>query len=163
MTIGEWIKIQPRGQLYSARTGHECIAHRQKIYLFGGTDDDDRKNDLYSYDIKQNLWEKLPQDSLDGSPAPLARSGAKGVYYQDKLFYYGGYQKKSGDFYNDIFAYNLHLRRWESIEPHGQCPSARTDHSCVLYEGSMYIFGGYDGKIRYGDLYKCNLKTYKWK
>ncbi len=29
----------------------------------------------------------------------------------------------------------------------------------------MYIFGGYDGKVRFGDLYKCNLKSgsYKWR
>lgn len=35
----------------------------------------------------------------------------------------------------------------------------------VLYEQSVYIYGGYDGKQRFGDLYKCNLrnKKYKWK
>jgi N-acetylneuraminic acid mutarotase len=34
-----------------------------------------------------------------------------------------------------------------------------------MYEHSLYIFGGYDGKTRYGDLYKCNLKSgkFKWK
>jgi len=35
----------------------------------------------------------------------------------------------------------------------------------VLYEGSIYIFGGYDGSNRFNDLYKCNLKkaSFKWK
>jgi N-acetylneuraminic acid mutarotase len=35
----------------------------------------------------------------------------------------------------------------------------------VLYEGKIYVFGGYDGKTRFGDLYKCNLKkaSFKWK
>lgn len=35
----------------------------------------------------------------------------------------------------------------------------------MLYDGSLYIFGGYDGKTRFGDLYKCSLKQqkYKWR
>jgi N-acetylneuraminic acid mutarotase len=43
-------------------------------------------------------------------------------------------------------------------------PSPRTDHTAVLYEGSMYIFGGYDGRSRFNDLYKFKLrqKKYKW-
>lgn len=34
-----------------------------------------------------------------------------------------------------------------------------------LYDGSIYVFGGYDGKTRYGDLFKCSIrsKTFKWK
>lgn len=34
----------------------------------------------------------------------------------------------------------------------------------VLYGKSLYVFGGYDGNTRYGDLYKCNMKkNFKWK
>ncbi len=47
MTINQWCKVVPQGDSYSARTGHECIFHDDFIYLFGGTDDEDRKNDLY--------------------------------------------------------------------------------------------------------------------
>lgn len=47
----------------------------------------------------------------------------------------------------------------------GDIPNERTDHSAVLYEGQMYIYGGYDGKTRFSDLFKCNLKkaSFKWK
>lgn len=50
-------------------------------------------------------------------------------------------------------------------DPLSQVPSPRTDHTAVLYEGSMYVFGGYDGKARYNDLYKFKLrnKKYSWK
>jgi hypothetical protein len=33
----------------------------------------------------------------------------------------------------------------------------RTDHTVVLYEYYMMVFGGYDGKSRYGDLYQVDL------
>jgi len=60
----------------------------------------------------------------------------------------------------------LNRKRWDKIDQCiGDIPSERTDHSAVLYEGQMYIFGGYDGKTRFSDLYKCNLRkaTFKWK
>mmetsp|Transcript_14690 Transcript_14690/g.14310 ORF Transcript_14690/g.14310 Transcript_14690/m.14310 type:complete len:320 (+) Transcript_14690:639-1598(+) len=146
---------------YTPRTGHECIYHDNKIFLFGGTDDDDRKNDLHCYDIYKNRWEKL---ATQGNP-PLPRSGAKGIIYKDCLYFFGGYQKKTGDFYKDLFSFDLGRRKWENISLVGENPSERTDHSMVLYDGSLYIFGGYDGKTRFGDLHKCNLKsgTYKWR
>jgi N-acetylneuraminic acid mutarotase len=64
-----------------------------------------------------------------------------------------------------LFYYDLNRKRWESIQLLGEYPSQRKDHSAVLYEGSMYIFGGYDGKTRYEDLYKCSIKsgTFKWR
>ena len=59
LAIGQWVKLLPEGASYTPRTGHECIFHIDKIYLFGGTDDDDRKNDLHCYDIYKNKWDKL--------------------------------------------------------------------------------------------------------
>ena len=35
----EWSKIDGIGEKYSARTGHECVAHLGKLYVFAGTDD----------------------------------------------------------------------------------------------------------------------------
>lgn len=64
-----------------------------------------------------------------------------------------------------MFYYDLSRKRWVAIEKIGDYPSERTDHTLVLYEGSIYVYGGYDGKSRFGDLYKCNLKSgkYTWK
>lgn len=59
LTVGEWVKNNPVGQNFTPRTGHECVYADGKIYLFGGTDDEDRLNDLYSYSIRHNRWEKI--------------------------------------------------------------------------------------------------------
>ena len=106
MQVGQWRKIQPHGQSnFTPRTGHDCIQVKEKIYLFGGTDDEDRKNDLFVYDIHINKWTLLPNKGQ----VPLPRSGAKGVSYDHKLYFFGGYQKKSGNFYKDLFYYDLAL------------------------------------------------------
>jgi N-acetylneuraminic acid mutarotase len=104
LTIGMWRKIKAVDNVnFTPRTGHDCIIVKEKIYLFGGTDDDDRKNDLHSYDVHMNKWTLLPSKGK----VPLPRSGAKGVHYEDKLYFFGGYQKKSGNFYKDLFYYDL--------------------------------------------------------
>jgi len=164
MQIGKWKKIMPIDSCnFTPRTGHDCILVKDKIYLFGGTDDDDRKNDLHMYDIYLNKWSLLPSKGK----VPLPRSGAKGVSYDNKLYFFGGYQKKSGNFYKDLFYYDLAKEQWYDVGAlqSGEMPSQRTDHSVVLWDGRLYVYGGYDGKKRFGDLFKCCIKNkkYKWK
>lgn len=161
---GQWRKVQPVGPTnFTPRTGHDCIQVKERIYLFGGTDDDDRKNDLYEYDIYTNSWSLLPSKGQ----VPLPRSGAKGVHFEHKLFFFGGYQKKSGNFYKDLFYYDLIRKEWTDVgsRQSGDRPSQRTDHTVVLWDGRIYVYGGYDGQKRYGDIHKCCIKNqkYKWK
>jgi len=52
---------------------------------------------------------------------PHPRSGARGITLpnSDCLYYFGGYQKKSGDYYNDLFFYDLSLKQWAEIQTSG--------------------------------------------
>jgi N-acetylneuraminic acid mutarotase len=123
-------------------------------------DDDDRRNDLYCFDIMANKWDILPH--LGDAPSP--RSGARGIAYKDYLLFFGGYSKQSGEYYDDFYSYDLKQLKWEKLLDHGDRPGKRTDHSMTLYGNSIYIFGGCDGQNRLGDLYKCSiLKDFKWK
>ena len=88
MKVHEWVKVQATGEIFTPRTGHECIFADGKIYLFAGTDDDERLNDLYSYCIRKNLWQKIV---VEGDK-PQQRSGARGFAYMDGLYFFGGYQ-----------------------------------------------------------------------
>lgn len=56
---GEWVKKITAGSVFTPRTGHECILADGIIFLFGGTDDEERLNDLYAYNIRANCWEKI--------------------------------------------------------------------------------------------------------
>lgn len=154
----EWGVLDPQGMNYSPRTGHEAIYHNDKVYLFGGTDDDQRKNDLYCYDIYKNKWSLLPSQ---GS-VPTRRSGTRGIAYKNHLFFFGGYFKKSDQYYSDLYAYNLDTQRWSIMPDAGQTPPARIDHTANLYNGKLYIFGGFDGNLRYADFYMYDLKKQTW-
>ena len=87
----------------------------------------------------------------------------------DGLYFFGGYQRKIGHYFNDLFYFDLDGSKWTNISDNASTPSdvpsPRTDHTVVLFEGSIYVFGGYDGKSRFNDLFKCKLRgvKHKWK
>jgi len=86
----------------------------------------------------------------------------------DWLYFFGGYQRKRGTYYNDLFYFDLDKKSWATIAPNyttspEDVPSPRTDHSVVIFDGSMYVFGGYDGVARFNDLHRCKLRDGKFK
>ncbi len=127
--------------------------------MFGGTDDNAKLSDLYVYGVYKNEWEKVAGTTGN---APCPRSGAKGVAYKGALYFFGGYEKKHGIYYNDVFRYDIAKNEWTQLATHGAKPTARTDHTAILYEHSIYIFGGYDGQRRFNDLFLLDLETLEW-
>ena len=108
------MKKVTQGNVFTTRTGHECILAENSIYLFGGTDDEERLNDLYEYCIRSNTWKKIQiNQALSESPQP--RSGARGVAYCDGLYFFGGYQRKQGRYFNDLFYYDIDQKTWQTI------------------------------------------------
>lgn len=88
MQVNQWVKVLTIGQeVYTPRTGHECIFADGNIYLFGGTDDEERLNDIYQYSIRKNKWQKIEP----AGNRPLQRSGARGIAFMDGLYFFGGY------------------------------------------------------------------------
>lgn len=50
---------------------------------------------------------------------------------------------------------------WNVIASYGRSPSARHSHAAVVYENSMYIFGGYDGSYK-SDLHEYDFINNRW-
>lgn len=38
---------------------------------------------------------------------------------------------------------DLKTFKWKAVSPKGDIPESRDDHSAVIYDGSMIIFGGF--------------------
>lgn len=51
--------------------------------------------------------------------------------------------------------------KWACIETNNTPPIPRSGHSAVIYNGSMYVFGGL-GAHRYNDLFKFDFDTKTW-
>lgn len=153
-----WKEIEVTGKSYSARTGHCAINFKGQIFVFGGTDENTRRNDLHVLDTVSLVWRQV---ECIGD-IPTARSGAKCVEYDDYIYIFGGYTRKDGTYYDDVYRLHVNLATWQRVIAKGEIPMPRTDHTAVIYNSSMYIFAGYDGKNRFNDLRALDLESKEW-
>jgi len=57
-------------------------------------------------------------------------------------------------------ALDLEPKLWARIEESGQVwPTQRSEHSAVIFQGKMFVFGGFDGKKRLNDLFVFDPTT----
>lgn len=156
--VCRWERIEPRGDTYTPRTGHVVVNDDGVFYLFGGTDGSARQSDVHAYNVETNLWQDI---RASGTAAP-ARSGAQAVLWNSAVWFFGGYTKKDGDYFNDVFKYDIATTSWHGVHTLGEVPQKRTDHSVVLCRDSMLVFGGFDGQVRFNDLRELQLRDGRW-
>ena len=89
--------------------------------------------------------------------SPSARDRHTAVADSNKNIYifagYDGFNRV-----DDFYRYNIPEAKWSRVQAlnSDQGPSPRHSHTAVVYNGSMFIFGGYDGHYR-ADMFKFNF------
>lgn len=63
---------------------------------------------------------------------------------------------------NDFYRCDLETMTWAQIPGIGTVPTPRYFHSCAVHNGSMYVFGGYNGSDRLCDFFEHNFETGVW-
>ncbi len=76
------------------------------------------------------------------------------------MYVFGGWntQYRIAEFHR----YCLDTGEWSPIEC-TQGPCARSNHTCVVYGNSLYIFGGYLSGNCYNDMYEFDVEKAKWR
>ena len=95
------------------------------------------------------------------SDKPIERSGAKAEVHNGQIYFFGGYTKKDGEYFDDIFSLEIASAQWQSYTV-SQVPDERTDHSLVLYKDALYAYGGRIEVMIRRDLIKFDLRTKEW-
>ena len=90
------------GTIFTPRTGHAVSILNGIFYLFGGADNQQILNDLYCFDVMGKEWEEI---HTKGTP-PQPRSGSKTCVIEQKIYFFGGYTKKNGKYFSDLFTYS---------------------------------------------------------
>lgn len=156
--VGVWDQVPSIGDIFSPRTGHAAACSCGTLFLFGGCDETGRRNDIHTYDAKSDRWTLLPASGN----LPPARSGAQIIVFLGSIWVFGGYTGHGGEYFNDVFRFNLQTGKWESVEVEGKPPRPRTDHGVALFRGSLLVCGGYDGQHRFSDLHELHLQEQRW-
>lgn len=103
---------------------------------------------MYVLEIKSRVWQQLQYKGK----VPNPRSGCKGVSDGFDIYYFGGYTFKKGEYFSDLYRFDVKSLRFSLVYQSKEI-QPRVDHSLVINNKQLYIFGGSDGKNKFDDLY----------
>ncbi|CEH15721.1 Kelch repeat-containing proteins [Ceraceosorus bombacis] len=133
-----WELIRPTGgNLPPRRTGHASVTHKDRIYIFGGTDGQYHYNDTWAYDITTNTWEEL---SCIGY-IPVPREGHATCLVDDVMYIFGGRGVDGRDL-GDLASFKISNQRWYMFANMGPSPSGRSGHVLTTYQNKVVVLGG---------------------
>ncbi|KAH3745334.1 Kelch-type beta propeller [Pelomyxa schiedti] len=183
----KWLPVgsQTMGFHANPRTHHTAVCFRDCMYVFGGSQEVPASkpkgffssfgystpqlpqqlyfNNIWCFNFANHMWSEMSTMGI----SPDARDGHSAVVHAEHMWIFGG----SNDtiVMNDLQSYNFGSRLWINHDDtaNGAPPSPRRLHSAVVHEdpnagASMYIFGGYNGRNAFGDLYRYHFDSNSW-
>ncbi|ETM36390.1 hypothetical protein L914_16909 [Phytophthora nicotianae] len=126
------------------------------LYAIGGTIDGKFLTELHRLNLESGewKWEKL---EVAGKP-PSMRYWYSLTVLHGMAILYGGYGHPQR--LSDTFAlrFDTEIPTWMELHPRGDIPGPSSTHSVCVVKDRMYIFGGYDGKYRRGQLFAFEIE-----
>ncbi|XP_070505488.1 kelch domain-containing protein 3-like [Chironomus tepperi] len=132
------MKDQKYPQVPFQRYGHTAVAYENKVYIFGGRNDEMVCDILFCYDTRTNEWST---PSVSGN-LPGARDGHSACIKDHYMYIFGGFEEAIDQFSCDVHCLNLKTMQWHFIHTLGTPPSYRDFHTATVINDRMYIYGG---------------------
>lgn len=147
-------------QLPRWRHKHGTCCMGEYVYVFCGKDGTNPLKDMWRLHVRKQTWEKvlLHQGSLPSV------QGHTAVAYKRVILLFGGtFSDTLGDI--QLWTYNTDLGHLHEvwIEPGAAQPLCRRDHSAVIYNNLMYVYGGFINSAGASqDLWAFNIDEEEW-
>lgn len=143
---------------------HSLSLIKGKLYIIGGKKSTfENSNKIFTFDLVNKNWENL-SDNKKGNleKFPALDSFSENLYLDEKIIIFGGFLSKEGKYSNNIIEIDISKNVIKKIEQSLIAPVARANHKSVLFEKSLYIFGGHDENNKMNDLWKFDLIKHSW-
>ena len=148
----------------------DTLIFNEKIYLFGGVDQDGKDtNDIFYLDLTQNVlvWKKI---NIAEEDKPTKRRQHTITLLDSKLFLFGGQNFLDGNneklndlWYMDLNATSDKYHQWEKLKNNDVTATDNVQkyaHSAVVYNNTLYIYGGKNASdTPLSDLCALNIQT----
>ena len=137
--------------------GYSMVVFKNQIYTFSGKIGMISEPFIHCYNFKN--WEILQTEN-----ETFARFCHSSVVYENKMYVFGGKAGENFQNLDDTIYFDFEKYKWFDVEIKDEFkPEARYFHTSIVFEDSMYIYGGFDGISFFSNIHKLNLKTNKWK
>ncbi|KAI8563481.1 hypothetical protein RHMOL_Rhmol03G0114000 [Rhododendron molle] len=157
----EWMELSVSGSLPPPRCGHTATMVEKRLLVYGGRGGGGPiMGDLWALKgliEEENETPGWTQLKLPGQ-APSPRCGHTVTSGGHHLLLFGGHGtggwlSRYDVYHNDCVVLDRVSVQWKRLPTSNEPPPARAYHS-VTYVGSRYmLFGGFDGKTTFGDLW----------
>ena len=154
----QWSHPDVQGDVPPPCRAHTATLVDRKIVIFGGGEGPVYYDTVYVLDTVHRRWQKVefPADA----PHPTTRRAHTAVYYDGKIWVFGG--GNGSQALNDVWtlAVNCPIEKmkWTKVEIQGnKQPSARGYHTANLVRNIMIVVGGSDGRECFSDIWCLNL------
>lgn len=164
----EWKELEIKGEIIGKHSNGGSFLKDNKWYIIGGLISNEQSNNVYALDLDSLECHKIAFKGTKESPAkipePMDSHTAVLVSPENKkALIFGGYvgAKKS----NKVFEFLVDENKWREIpnKKDQKLPAPRTGHSAVIYNGSMYIFGGSSAECdKLCDFWKYDISNENW-
>ncbi len=137
-------------------------SNNQRVLLFGGRSGATALNDTWAFDLTSRTWQEL---SSAVRPPPARYSMVAGIdHTQNRLLITTG-EARPGQFFNDIWAFDLTANTWSEVLPAGTLPAARYGAAGGVpsYGRILYLTHGFVDDARFDDTWAFDLETYTWR
>jgi len=164
----KWHMLKVAGEAPTGRANHRAVAVEGTMYVFG--DHKMADHELYAFNAAFSQWRKV---AVAGDVRPRATRGASLCVVSNTLVMFGG--ETDHGISNDLHAFSVERRTWRKLEAKGpllggatgytavtQRLVPRRDHSAVVYDDRMYVFGGFSVRKEAADLIAWEARSGEW-
>eukprot|EP00164_Ancoracysta_twista_P000913 GFYU01001200.1.p1 GENE.GFYU01001200.1~~GFYU01001200.1.p1 ORF type:complete len:566 (-),score=134.77 GFYU01001200.1:41-1738(-) len=94
---------------------------------------------------------------------PCGRVSHSAVLSDDSQTLYILFGAAPGKPLNDVYRFRIKTNTWELVKvPEDFKPEPRVSHAAVMYQNSIYVYGGGDGKTSYSSLHVLDTVFDRW-
>ncbi|XP_018018414.1 kelch domain-containing protein 10 [Hyalella azteca] len=167
LQTGAWEKVETAGASPLSCYGQAVTLDDNELYVVGGTTGYEYNMDVHKINVVDRVWEQLYQTSADHH-LPMTRYRHEIILHGENLLVFGGGQKEATAPLDRLPAFSLTALRWHQVvatEPDpatNTYPLPRKCHVTVQHENYVYIHGGCNEHISYGDMWRLDLRTLLW-
>lgn len=125
------------------RYGHSVVAYQNKLYMFGGVEENETSRDLWTYSTTAGTWSVQRYTST----VPMGVAGHTAHIIRGVMYVLFGYSPIYG-YQNRIQEYNIANDSWTVPKTRGALVQGGYGHSSVYYPATdkIYIYGGYHAR-----------------
>jgi hypothetical protein len=160
-----WQKVEAHGAVPLARSD-AALAYdgdRNRLLLFGGRNGSAVLSDTWSFDLLARRWQALAIGNMAHPPARFSMVAGVDRLRQRLLITSG--QAGTGQFFDDIWSFDLTDDTWTEVAIHGDVPPARYGSAggiAVVDGAALFLSHGFTDQGRFDDTWAFNLATDTW-